>query len=246
MICKQNFPFLSLHRLREWMYRTCPRWLPVWSPALSPSYVTSGPAKLSDLFEKNPYMEKIYPDMRSRSALTVFKIYEGIGEWFDLSKFPIERASFSFGVSQKTCCGFAMGRSEKQLINQEIRYCEVWIQEDEATNHWYLAQGFYNIREKNWLRCYACPSKDDWFLNRKNVGEIYGVEEMIFEAAPSRRKEISEYCYRIDEVVSALPGSLTVVPHGKIAERGRCIIRQIVYHAKEVRDSLNIWKCCVV
>lgn len=155
MICKQNFPFLSLHRLREWMYRTCPRWLPVWSPALSPSYVTSGlalswkeernrriydadkrlfkiycgrnpfhrichrwlkrggPAKLSDLFEKNPYMEKIYPDMRSRSALTVFKIYEGIGEWFDLSKFPIERASFSFGVSQKTCCGFAMGRSEK-------------------------------------------------------------------------------------------------------------------------------------
>ena len=113
MICKQNFPFLSLHRLREWMYRTCPRWLLVWSPALSPSYVTSGPAKLSDLFEKNPYMEKIYPDMRSRSALTVFKIYEGIGEWFDLSKFPIERASFSFGVSQKTCCGFAMGRSEK-------------------------------------------------------------------------------------------------------------------------------------
>ncbi|HIS55335.1 MAG: hypothetical protein ACLU6W_10090 [Lachnospiraceae bacterium] len=24
---------------------------------------------------------------------------------------------------------------KKQLINQEIRYCEVWIQEDEATNH---------------------------------------------------------------------------------------------------------------
>lgn len=56
-----------------------------------------GPDKLPELFRRNPYMEKIYPDPRSRSALTVFKIYEGTGEWFDLSQLPIERASFSFG-----------------------------------------------------------------------------------------------------------------------------------------------------
>lgn len=56
-----------------------------------------GPDKLPDLFRKNLYMEKIYPDIPSRSALTVFKIYEGGGEWFDLSKQPIDRASFSFG-----------------------------------------------------------------------------------------------------------------------------------------------------
>ena len=36
-----------------------------------------GPDKLPELFKKNPYMEKIYPDVSSRSALTVFKIYEG-------------------------------------------------------------------------------------------------------------------------------------------------------------------------
>lgn len=29
--------------------------------------------------------------------MTVFKIYQGTGEWFDLSKFPVERASFAFG-----------------------------------------------------------------------------------------------------------------------------------------------------
>lgn len=52
---------------------------------------------LSQLFEKNPYMNEIYPDTESRSALTVFQIYEGSGEWFDLSKKPIERASFTFG-----------------------------------------------------------------------------------------------------------------------------------------------------
>lgn len=49
------------------------------------------------LFEKNPCMNAIYPDAASRSALTVFVIYEGNGEWFDLSKKPIERDSFTFG-----------------------------------------------------------------------------------------------------------------------------------------------------
>ena len=33
-------------------------------------------------------------------ALTAFQIYEGSGEWFDLSKKPIERASFTFGGAE--------------------------------------------------------------------------------------------------------------------------------------------------
>lgn len=65
-----------------------------------------GPEKLPDLFCKNPYMEKIYPDARARSALIVFKIYEGTGEWFDLSKRPIERASFSFGGARPVDTGY--------------------------------------------------------------------------------------------------------------------------------------------
>ena len=36
-----------------------------------------GPGRLPGLFQKNPYMEKIYPDVRSRGALTVFKICIG-------------------------------------------------------------------------------------------------------------------------------------------------------------------------
>lgn len=39
-----------------------------------------GPDKIPELFCKNPYMEKIYPDVCSRSVLTVFKTYEGVGE----------------------------------------------------------------------------------------------------------------------------------------------------------------------
>lgn len=65
-----------------------------------------GPDMLPALFEKNPYMEKIYPDIRSRGVLTVFKIYEGTGEWFDLSKLPIERESFTFGGVQEEENGY--------------------------------------------------------------------------------------------------------------------------------------------
>ena len=69
------------------------------------------PERLPALFAKNPYMAKIYPDEASRSALTVFRICEGTGEWFDLSKTPVERAAFSFGGAAEPDNGyFVTGR----------------------------------------------------------------------------------------------------------------------------------------
>ena len=69
--------------------------------------------KIPGLFEKNPYMKEIYPTEESRRALTVFQIYEGVfqiyegsGEWFDLSKKPIERASFAFGKAGESPEGY--------------------------------------------------------------------------------------------------------------------------------------------
>ena len=56
-----------------------------------------GTQRLGMLFQKNPYMNEIYPDEKSQSALTVFQIFKGTGELFDLSKKPIERQSFVFG-----------------------------------------------------------------------------------------------------------------------------------------------------
>lgn len=61
---------------------------------------------LPRLFEKNPYMNEIYPTEQSRTALTVFQIYEGSGEWFDLSKKPIERDSFTFGGAEEVKEGY--------------------------------------------------------------------------------------------------------------------------------------------
>ena len=62
--------------------------------------------RIPELFEKNPYMHDIYPTDESMQALTVFQIYEGSGEWFDLSKKPIERASFSFGGAENKPEGY--------------------------------------------------------------------------------------------------------------------------------------------
>lgn len=60
-----------------------------------------GPQLLPRLFEKNPYMLDIYPNEEARRALTVMRLWRGAGEWFDLSKHPIERASFSWGQADQ-------------------------------------------------------------------------------------------------------------------------------------------------
>ena len=56
-----------------------------------------GKARLDEIFEKNPYMAKIYPTPESREALVVFHLHQGEGEYFDLSRLPPFRQRFSLG-----------------------------------------------------------------------------------------------------------------------------------------------------
>lgn len=65
-----------------------------------------GNSLLPRLFEINPYMNEIYPTAESRQALTVFQLYEGNCEWFDLSKKPIERETFTFGNANEIQEGY--------------------------------------------------------------------------------------------------------------------------------------------
>ena len=75
-----------------------------------------GYGRIPKLFEKNAYMKTIYPTEESMQALTVFQIYEGSGEWFDLSKKPIERASFTFGGAE--------GKTEGYFITDACIGCQ--------------------------------------------------------------------------------------------------------------------------
>ncbi len=63
---------------------------------------------LAKIFTVNPYMGEIYPNEESRKALTVFQIYEGDGEFFDLSVRPIFRESFTFGKTASSNSGFVV------------------------------------------------------------------------------------------------------------------------------------------
>ena len=93
-----------------------------------------GYARIPELFKKNPYMKTIYPTEESMQALTVFQIYEGTGEWFDLSKKPIERASFTFGGAKTKEEGYYISNAcigcgscvevcpQKCIISENIPY----------------------------------------------------------------------------------------------------------------------------
>lgn len=70
--------------------------------------VEIGEERLPRLFQKNPYMHEIYPTAESVAALTVFQVTAGNGEWFDLSKKPIERDSFTFGKIETAQSGYCI------------------------------------------------------------------------------------------------------------------------------------------
>ncbi len=65
-----------------------------------------GSGLLPRVFEENPYMADIYKSEESRSALEVFQLYEGEGEYFDLSCLPPKRKAFAFGGKQLKETGY--------------------------------------------------------------------------------------------------------------------------------------------
>ena len=101
------------------------------------------------LFKKNPYMNEIYPSGDSIKALTVFRIYEGTGEWFDLSKKPIERDSFSFGGAENIIVGY--------YVTEDCICCGACM--NDCPQH---CIGTINnravIRQKNCLHCGNCAA----------------------------------------------------------------------------------------
>ena len=76
-----------------------------------------GKEKLDEIFEKNPYMAEIYPEEESRMALEVFQLYQGQGDYFDLSTKPITRGNFSLGNAEQVQGGY--------YITDECQGCKI-------------------------------------------------------------------------------------------------------------------------
>ncbi len=102
---------------------------------------------LDRVFEENPYMAEIYPNEESRNALTVFKLYRGSVEYFDLSKKPIERYSFVFGQEKSEQHGY--------FINNNCISCGACINicPQSCID---ICNGKAEIRQENCLHCGNC------------------------------------------------------------------------------------------
>ena len=69
-----------------------------------------GSEKLDEIFEKNAYMQSIYPG-DTRSALEVFCLYEAQGEYFDISDpAHIIRDGITIGLAEQTMSGYFVGQ----------------------------------------------------------------------------------------------------------------------------------------
>ena len=68
-----------------------------------------GSEKLDEIFEKNPYMQSIYPG-DTRAALEVFCLYEAEGEYFDIrDPSHVRRDSIVIGQAQSAPSGYVVG-----------------------------------------------------------------------------------------------------------------------------------------
>jgi predicted N-acetyltransferase YhbS len=88
----------------------------------------------------------------------------------------------------------------KELHSSGVQYCEVWTQDDVAANAFYNAIGFKIDDSQTWIRCYAGGKQCNRFIDQTATGKIYGPEELVFDAPVSRKEELAELCYRINEV----------------------------------------------
>jgi ribosomal protein S18 acetylase RimI-like enzyme len=90
--------------------------------------------------------------------------------------------------------------AKAELRANDVKYCELWTQEDQASNAFYKRIGFVNDKSQTWIRCYAKGDACKELLKTEEIGQIYAPEELIFDAPLARREELERLCYRINEV----------------------------------------------
>ena len=94
-------------------------------------------------------MSEIYPDKESCMALEVFQLYEGVGEYFDLSTKPITRGRFFLGEETQISGGY--------YITDRCRGCKICYSKcpQKCID---LTQKPLVIEQKHCLHCGNCMS----------------------------------------------------------------------------------------
>lgn len=107
-----------------------------------------GAGLLEQVFAENPYMEEIYPTKESRTALEVFCMRKGQGEYFDLSTKPITRKVFYLGEAEKNPAG-------DYFITERCDGCKscYLVCPQECIDHTRVP---FAIRQENCLHCGNC------------------------------------------------------------------------------------------
>lgn len=116
--------------------------------SVSGSVHNIGSSKLDEIFEKNPYMAEIYESPESRTALEVFCLYKGKGEFFDLSTNPITRGSFAFGGNEVEIHGYS--------INNDCTECGKCV--ETCPTNCIDVESPYFINQEHCLHCGNCYS----------------------------------------------------------------------------------------
>lgn len=121
-----------------------------------------GNEMLPGIFAKNTYLKKIYPTAESQEALTVFKLYEATGEWFNLTKKPIERASFTIGAVKPKAGGYYIATDECIGCRSCKKVCSQGCIDFSSVSA--------RILEENCLHCGNC-------MNECPVGAVKKIED---------------------------------------------------------------------
>lgn len=109
-----------------------------------------GNEKLEEVFAQNAYMNEIYPSMESRNALEVFQMYEGQGEYFDLSVKPIYRDTFYLGGKHVT-----QAKKQGFYVTENCDQCGKCLSEC-PQNCIDVAEQTVSINQAHCLHCGRC------------------------------------------------------------------------------------------
>ena len=103
------------------------------------------PALLDVMFEKNPYMNDIYPG-DTRRALEAFEIYQAQGEYFDLTQSPIFRDTVTIGEPE--------GQGRSYRITEACTACGQCV--EVCPQHCIEPGQPYRIQAAHCLHCGLC------------------------------------------------------------------------------------------